>query len=258
MNPLAVVRPQDRPLIVLVAGYAPYLGGPQTWRPLRAALDGRYEIVELDPLDFIEAASFGAAIERAIPARTALVVAYGSASGPAIRACAKYGSALLLVEPVDASTPRRTGLRRLVATALGAIVRTRAAGWALRWYSRRKLRGLRERPAYVREQLALLVATEALSDALVDEAVERVRDPRTDRVVARTMDGLRELVAPMPPTVLTAIAVRATIGRPSRVRRLIGRAWSPGEIVFYDGPAAMLEAPAFVARTIARLIDARR
>lgn len=99
--------------ILLLTGSAPYLGGPQTWQPLRDAA----------PADDL-IASVKSAIETAAMGASA-VVAHGSVAAIALESLAKspYSARIVLLSPV-AVTKDSAFLR-----VLRALLRGPAAGW---------------------------------------------------------------------------------------------------------------------------------
>ena len=179
------------PVVVLVTGAGPYLGGPATWKPLRdAAPEFAFRDVDL-------MASGGRIDAVRDMLRAALhdadaIVAHGTAAGTVLDLVAAEQRSMpaLLLSPlvVFRATPALHALRAFLRVG-GASLITAAA--------RKKLVRLRVSRDAVAEELRGLVCPDRLSDALVDEACARIADPRTASVVERTGDVLRAVTRPV-------------------------------------------------------------
>jgi len=180
--------------VVLVAGDAPYLGGPATWLPLRqAASELQFVEVDLleaaDGMDPIDAAR--EMVRKVLPGALAVVV-HGTAAPITIEAIAAIDPSIpvLLVSPRIIA--RQSLLLRGVRALAGGI-----GGNFLNAFARSKQRRLLADEPYIRKQLALLVRNDAIADELMGEAYDRIADPRMDVAVARTAETLRVILRPV-------------------------------------------------------------
>lgn len=179
--------------ILLLTGSAPYLGGPHTWQPLRdAAAD--LEFRDLDLLQLELGDDFIAATKNAIKAAAQgarAVVAHGAVAPIVLDALAELqpGVPVLLISPM-AVTRDSVFLRILRALLNGA------AGRLLTNFARSKRQKLLADERYLRSQMELLVRSDKISDALIQEARRRLADPRMDAVITRTPQALRAILTP--------------------------------------------------------------
>jgi hypothetical protein len=178
--------------VLLVTGAAPYLGGPQTWQPLRdAALELTFRDLDLLALtgsdDFLSAVR--TTIEKQAQGARA-IVAHGAIAGIALASAEQSGIPVVLLSPIavtkDSAILR--ALRALLTRPVGRALITAAA--------RSKRQKLLADPSYIRRQLELLVRSDRISNALVQEARERVADSRMDALIERTPQSLCALLTP--------------------------------------------------------------
>ncbi len=218
--------------VVLVTGNAPYLGGPRTWLPLRRALP-EATFHEIDTLDFADAHdvfdAVRARLQSALQGAHA-IVAHGSAAGLAIEAVANVDASIGVV----LLAPQYLTRARTPARALTALLAVPALRNALTAFARSKHRKLCRDEDYVRKQLRFMVRDDVLDDALLKEAFERIRDPRTERAVERTADVFLAVLRPIDPSAEAAVRSRVVLGAPMR-------------------SAPMLEAPESVADALRSL-----
>jgi hypothetical protein len=156
--------------------------------------------VEIDPLDFADALDVTEAFRQAVlyAAHDADgVVAHNTAAKPAIEALAQMSRAvpLLLLSPMlfRRSTPLLRALRFAIKTRLGRHALTSLA-------RSKKTRLLTDRQ-FLKKQILLFVDEARISDALVEEAVERAADPRTARSVERIVGIILEITNPIDPAI---------------------------------------------------------
>ena len=174
-----------RPVVVLTTGAAPYLGGPATWAPLRAAIPD-VECREVDLLACEGRVDVARAmIDDALRDADA-VVAHGAAALTVVESVAAQhdGVVVLLLSPLIVRD-------RLLTRAARAGFGFPPVAWLLRSVARAKHRRLLDDRSAVAAELAKLTRPEAISDALVDEARGRIADPRTALAVERTADVVR-------------------------------------------------------------------
>lgn len=195
--------------VVLITGAAPYLGGPQTWRPLRDAAP-EIDFVEVDPLLVAGDADMERHVRDAVEAALQdadAVVAHGGAARLALDAVAQTRSALpaLLLTPMmvlRTTTPLRIA---------GAMLGWPFVGGLITRFARSKLGRLRADRGYVRRQLGFLVRRDLISDALVDEAQQRLRDPRSAEIVERTPEFMAAALAPLDPETDRVVTNRRSV-----------------------------------------------
>lgn len=237
--------------VVLITGATPYLGGPSTWRPLRQAAPDRV-FVEIDPLDFADASDVAEAFRQSVlyAAHDAdAVVAHNTAAKPVIEALAQMSRAvpLLLLSPMlfHRSTP--------LLRALRFTINTRAGRHALTSLVRSKKNRLLTDRQFLKRQILLLVDEARISDALFEEAVERVADPRTARSVERTAEIILEITNPIDPVIDAKVQRRIVLLGTSRLDRKMA-ARMPGTVVPDVRGAAMIEAPQAVAQALREML----
>jgi hypothetical protein len=78
-------------------------------------------------------------------------------------------------------------------------------------YARSKLRRLCADRGYVRRQLGFFVRRDLISDALVDEAQRRLRDPRATQAVERTPEFMASALAPLDPQTGRVVTNRRSV-----------------------------------------------
>ncbi|HET6276291.1 MAG TPA: hypothetical protein VFE16_10220 [Candidatus Cybelea sp.] len=235
-----------------ITGAAPYLGGPSTWLPLRQAVP-ELTFVEVDVLEFANAPDVAEACRRAILSAAhdaACVIAHHTAAKPAIEAVAQMPRIVpvLLISPV--LVQRRTPLLGVVRSILGTRLWARALASAAR---SKRTRLLHDRE-YLKRQMSLLVDESCISDAMLQEAVERTADPRTARSVERTAEILLEITHPIDSNLDARVSRRAVLLGSSRLDRKTA-ARMPATILPGVRGAAMIEAPHAVAQALRELLS---
>jgi hypothetical protein len=195
--------------VVLITGAAPYLGGPETWKPLRAAAP-EIEFVEVDPL----IVGGGADMERHV--RNAVEAALHDADA----VVAHGGAARLALDAVARTRPTLPALLLTPMMVLRTTMPLRIVGAMLEWpfvdqliigYARSKLRRLCADRGYVRRQLGFFVRRDLISDELVDEAQRRLRDPRATGAVERTREFMASALAPLDPETDRVVTNRRSV-----------------------------------------------
>lgn len=244
-------RSETAKSVVVITGAAPYLGGPSTWLPLRQAAP-ELTFAEVDALDFANAPDVAEAGRDAIrrAARDAgCVIAHHTAAKPAIEAVAQMPGHIpvLLLSPV--LVRRRTPLLRVLRSVLGVRLLREALVSAAR--SKRE-RLLHDRE-FLKKQMLLLVDSKCVSDALLQEAEERIADPRTARSVERTAEVLLELTSPIDSAIDAKVERRAVLLGTSRLDRKTAARVSATVLPGVHG-AAMIEAPHAVAQALRELL----
>ncbi len=155
--------------------------------------------VEIDSLDLAQGANpvdeLRAVIEKNLHGAAA-VVAHGLAAGAAIEAVSNVDPdiGLLLLSPqyVKRGKP--------AAKIVQAFLRQHAMKRLLTTVARAKHRKLLRDPLYVRAQLRTMVRAESALDAgLVQEARERIADPRMLAAVENTADTVLAVLRPIDP-----------------------------------------------------------
>ncbi len=243
--------------VLLATGFAPYLGGTQTWRLLRRRLPQEWEFTEWDPLgaDWNDDAEIMRKTVDLIEAHD-LTIAHGPIARTALLAAgeAKADRALLLISPtfVPAGGPP---LRR----ALFSVLRSPPISAILTLYALRKLAHLRRDREYVNKQLEMLLVPSAITDDLLFEAVRRVNDPKTLEAVKHTGDSLRRIFSPIEPDAIAKVArrhaiVRERSGNTMERQSLIKAGWDENRITTAPGLSPMIENPDLVAREALRLV----
>lgn len=237
--------------VVLITGASPYLGGPCTWLPLRQAAPD-LAFIEVDPLDFADASDVAEAFRQAVlyAAHDADgVVAHNTAAKPAIEALAQMSRALpvLLLSPmlVRRSTPLLRAVRFVTKTRLGRQALTSQA-------RSKKTRLLTDRE-FLKKQILLFVDEARISDALVEEAVERAADPRTARSVERIVEIILEITNPIDPAIDAKVQRRTVLVGTSRLDRKTA-ARMPATILPDVHGAPMIEAPQAVAQALREML----
>jgi hypothetical protein len=242
----------DRRLrIVLITSAAPYLGGPQTWAPLRNAAP-EFDFTELDPFFVGVAVDLERAVHDILAAAICdadAIVAHSGAARAALEAVARERPDLpvMLLSPFILGRPAT--LFRLVRTVFGRP----PLSWVLDAFARSKHRRLRSDRSYVVKQLAFFVAPNGMSEALVDEAQERIRDPRTDRIVERTSEFFRYALTPLDVDSEKAVCNRVVLSGTGPLDRLTAK-WMAATILESVTGAPMLEAPDAVAQALRDLV----
>ncbi len=240
--------------IVLVTGAAPYLGGPLTWQPLRAAAP-EFDFVEVDPLIVSGAADMERHVREAVG--QALhgadgIVAHRESCRLALEAVsgARPDLAVLLLAPMMAwrKTTKLRIARAVAASPLGA--------WMVKTYARSQQRKLHADRSYVRRQLGLLVRPDRISDELVDEARQRLDDPRTAQAVERTAELMASVLTPLDSGIVqTVVNRRIVYGADPQSRRMAQR--MSGIVLPNANGSPMIEEPAAVAAILRELLSVR-
>ncbi len=236
--------------IVLVTGAAPYIGGPATWRRLRAAAP-EFDYIEFDSFAFAALATwdaFLACLERVFNDADA-VVAHHSAARAVSEAIGRSGRNI----PVVFLSPLIILEDRPLLRSVRVLFGTRMLGGFLTRFAESKLRKLKHDRQLVTKQLRYFVAQSALSDDLIDEAQSQLRDPRCEGIVARTAEFLRYTLLPLAEDFDTLVPHRAfVLGSSASDRRFAKRLkLDPVPGVF---GAAMIEAPEAVASALRELV----
>jgi len=243
-----VIAPQS---VLLITGASPYLGGPQTWAALRAAAP-EFRFTEIDVLALADAADISAACRDAVleGARDAdAVVAHNTAAKPVIEALAQMSREvpLLLLSPaiIRRTTPLLEAFRRIIATPLGRATLTS--------FARSKQRRLSDERNYLKKQMSLLVDEQYISRELLDEAMQRVRDPRCVRAVERTAEVVLDVTAPLDAAVDATVQRRTILVGNSFLDRKTARQMA---VTLLPGvrSAPMIEAPAAVADALRAML----
>jgi hypothetical protein len=241
----------DRGAIVVVTGAAPYLGGPETWRPLKQRLPDE-EVVELDTLDLAHSDNYEEALFAMLAniKNTGIIVAHFTAAKPVVR----YVDRMRLSVPVLLLSPwivtrESSGIRqRVVRTLLDVpFVQNFLTGRASE-----KLRSLTSDRERVKRQLRFFVSDAAMTDWLVDEAQARLADERTARLTEHTADVLRYTFSPIPRDLLNRTNTVVLVGSGALDRKIASRI--PVTKLPGVTSAAMIEAPGEVAKIVYRLM----
>jgi hypothetical protein len=213
----------DRGAIVVVTGAAPYLGGPETWRPLKRQLPDE-EVVELDTLDLAHSDNYEEALFAMLGKikNTGIIVAHFTAAKPVVR----YVDRMHLSVPVLLLSPW--------------IVTSESSG--IRQH-------VRER---VKRQLRFFVSDAAMTDSLVDEAQARLADERTARLTEDTADVLRYTFSPISKDLLNRTNTVVLVGSGALDRKIATR--MPVTKLPGVTSAAMIEASGEVAKIVYRLM----
>ncbi len=242
------------PTVVLITSAGPYLGGPLTWAPLRAAAP-EISFFEIDPLDFAEVDSLAESGHRIIAEALVganAIVAHFTVAREAIEAVAAIDPNL----PILLLSPALIGRGTVLLRVLRELVARPPLAWALIAFARAKWRRLCRDRAYVKAQLALFVGERALSDALVDEAQARIATARTERVVERTAEFLAYSLAPVDSKCDAAVRNRTILVGVGRLGDAIAKRM-PAIVLETATGAPMLEDPEAVARALRELLVVR-
>jgi hypothetical protein len=171
--------------------------------------------VEIDGLDLPQTGNavdqLRSAIEKKLDGAAA-VVAHGFAAGAAIEAVANVdpGIALVLLSPQY--------LKRMkpAVRIVQALLRQPVVKRLLVAVARSKHRRLLRDPLYVRAQLRTMVRKEtALDAALVQEAEDRIGDPRMLRATEHTADTVLAALSPIDPAAEENACNRVVLGEGS-------------------------------------------
>jgi len=238
----------ERPVVVLVTGAAPYLGGPATWAPLRAAAP-EYDFLEVDLLgvaEHPEPATAARALLADAVGRASALVAHGTAAGIALAVTARSRPDLPVVLLSPVLVPRSTPRLRLVR----AVLKWSALRALLTTFARSKHRRLRTDPSYLKKQLAFLAGTAADSDVIAGEALARVRDLRAYYIVERTADLLSSVLEPLDAGLEERVRHRVTLLGTGPLDRKIARRMPSATVLESVTGAPMLDAPGAVARAL--------
>jgi hypothetical protein len=171
--------------------------------------------VEIDGLDLPQTGNavdqLRSAIEKKLDGAAA-VVAHGFAAGAAIEAVANVdpGIALVLLSPQY--------LKRMkpAVRIVQALLRQPVVKRLLVAVARSKHRRLLRDPLYVRAQLRTMVRKETALDAgLVQEAEDRIGDPRMLRATEHTADTVLAALSPIDPAAEENACNRVVLGEGS-------------------------------------------
>jgi hypothetical protein len=242
--------------VVLITGAAPYLGGPETWKPLRAAAPD-IDFVEIDPLTVAGDADMERHVREAVEAAlhdAGAVVAHGGAARIALEAVARTRPDLpvMLLSPMMAQ--RTTMPLRIIRAAL----RQPLVEGMITAYARSKQRRLCADRGYVRRQLGFFVRRDLISDALVDEAQQRLRDPRSALAVERTPEFMASAITPLGPETDRVVTNRRSVfGGVEYYERKKARQ-KGGTVLPNANGSPMIEDPAAVADVLREMVAGRR
>ena len=241
--------------VILVTGAAPYLGGAETWKPLRAAAP-EIDFVEVDPLivagDVDLERHVREAVEDALRDADA-IAAHGGAARLALEAVARTRPEL----PVVLLSPMIALRMTLPVRIVGAILRRPFVARTFTAYARWKLNRLRADRKYVRRQLGFFVRRDLISEALVGEAQERLRDPRSAQAVERTPEFVASAFTPLDPGTDRAVRNRRTLsGGVEFVDRRNARKMGATVLPNANG-SPMIEEPAAVAAVLREMLASR-
>jgi hypothetical protein len=238
----------ERPVVVLVTGAAPYLGGPATWAPLRAAAP-EYDFLEVDLLGVAEhpepAIAARALLADAV-GRASALVAHATAAGIALEVTAHSRPDLpvVLVSPV--LVPRSTPRLRLVR----AVLKSSTVRALLTTFARAKHRRLRTDPSYLKKQLAIVGGARAATEVIAGEALARFCDLRAYYIVERTPDLLSSALEPLDAGVEPSLRRATTLLGTGPLDRKIARRMPSATVLESVTGAPMLDAPGAVARAL--------
>jgi len=238
-------------IVVLISGGAPYLGGSATWKPLRE-LASDYRFVEIDSLSFADAPDIEAAavktIETALCEATA-VVAHFNVAALVLESAARRRPDLpiMLISPL--LVLRRTGRSSLV----GALLGFPSVSSMLTAYAKSKTERLKNDRDYIRKQMRFLVPDPAISEALLDQAQSRCRDPRADRAAARTPEVLRMTLRVLSESAQAVLAKATILVGSGEVDQKTAQRLKVN-VLTGNGASAMLESPQAVADELRTLI----
>jgi hypothetical protein len=237
--------------VVVLTGAAPYLGGPSTWLALRLAAP-ELSFQEIDTLEFSGAQNVSEACKVAV--RDAAidadcVIAHNSAAKPAIEALGEIPRLvpLLLLSPLLLihESPVLTLFRSMIRTRTFGQLLVRAAR-----SKREKLTDLR----YLKKQLSLFIDEVNISDSLLQEALQRVRDPRTALVVDNTAKVFLEVTASVDPSLYAKVQNRTILVGNAALDRKIAQRLSAVTLAGVRS-SPMIEAPKAVAHALRELLD---
>jgi hypothetical protein len=240
--------------VVLVAGGAPYLGGSETWAPLRERASA-YHFVEIDPLRFADAPDIEAAAFTTVDAAlhdAAAVVAHYSSAAIVLESAARLGRDLpiLLISPL-LMLPRT---RRAVITA--AVLALLPLGSLMTVAAKSKAKRLKIDRNYVREQLRIVIPDTAISERLLDQAQLRCRDPLTDRQVERTAEAIRLTFRALSEPAQAMLAKATLLVGTDAIGRGTVKQF-PARVIEGNGSCAMIESPQAVADLLHAMIAER-
>jgi hypothetical protein len=106
---------------------------------------------------------------------------------------------------------------------------------------------------FLKKQILLFVDEARISDALVEEAVERAADPRTVRSVERIVEIILEITNPIDPAIDAKVRRRTVLVGASRLDRKTA-ARMPATILPDVHGAPMIEAPQAVAQALREML----
>jgi hypothetical protein len=242
---------ENAPRVVVISSDAPYLGGPATWAPLRASAP-EIAFVEIDTLAFAGAPDVGAAVEAALTLALRgadAAIAHSSAARTVIAAASRVrpDMPVLLLAPMFLE--RDAAHVRLIRTLVGRTF----LGSLLTSFAKSKHRRLLDDRDYVAKQLHFLVRPDRLSEALVDEAQTRIRDPRTANAVERTAGVLAYALTPVDAQANAAVRNRRALVGPGQLERKIAKRM-PCTVLASVTRAPMIEDPDAVAHVLREML----
>lgn len=247
-------------MVVVTTGSTPYLGGPQTWIPLRHAAPD-LDFVEIDPLMLDVTTTYAHAVRDAVDAildEAEVIVAHGGAARIVLE-CVAIGRPELPVLLLSPQIVRRTNVFiRLVRALFGAP----PLSTLLLSYARGKYGRLIAKRDNLRKPISLVASAAPNWETLVDEAYARVRMPQMRRVIDGTIEFLQEQLTPIDPRLFAAVTHRTVLVGTGPFDRKTTRQMPATVIVSKSRAtmlnALMLEAPDAVAAELRALLDPQR
>jgi hypothetical protein len=220
---------------------------------LREAAPG-VQFIEIDTLDLAHLHDLDEGLHHmsSVIHDADAVVAHSSAARPVLEIVAREqkSTAILLLSPLIVTHQTRT-LR-----TLRALLNWPPFGRALNSYAGKKLKRLRHDRSYVKRQLRLFVAERSCSEALIDEAQIRLRDPRSERIAEWTAEFFRYSTAPLGNEAREVLSKSTVLVGTGLLDRKSSKRMRVTVLPEVTG-APMLEAPEAVAETLNALLAER-
>lgn len=180
--------------ILALTGSAPYLGGPSTWQPLReAAPDLAFR--DFDLFDIPPGAGHIARLKSAISVASqgaCAIVAHGLVATAVLETVRENA----LATPVLVLSPLLFTPRHNITTRIGRWLLRAGLGKLMVAASKAKLRKLIADRGCLRKELAVTVRESAITPNLVEEAHQRLSDPRMGAFISHFEDTMQLLLAP--------------------------------------------------------------
>ncbi len=179
--------------ILLLTGSAPYLGGASTWKPLRDAAQD-LEFRDLDLLELPPGGASTTAMKQVIKTAAegaAAIVAHGAVAAIVLETVNDFSLTvpvlLLSPIPITKDSLKLRFFRALLRGPIGNILASVATS---------KRRKLLNDAGYLRKQLGFVVREDAITPELLQEAHERVADPRMEAFCTSTAETLLTILTP--------------------------------------------------------------